>query len=510
MTSGIAEIDGRALFAPSVRLNWRPEGVTCYESIWSILHKLVYLNRVNSGELCAALADPVRFIGSVDRKHLALSLNSLGPISGKRLGLWLQLDPAVVANCITEPYRAGALTGLDPSKRLQFEVLRFCRACMKRGFHSPLYQLMTVARCPIHDQALEHRCPHCNSEIGYDASSVALAHPYGCRRCGRSLWPGLGEPSWLPGLDASERRLFDQYQTWVRDVSKELGGAKWALGLASVAPDDGRARRHAFRYATDLKPLDAWSPYFTGANEAESCASAEAPTLMPLAPSRRRWKVEGRRDLLFSLLPEFYPLYKSVRRHLTKRFLRRHRRCRRLSRTQGISPDVNCMYVQRMRVWRMRWERSPFEFEQRFRWEDEFLESTPFLYDLLSQVEFGDRLTEDERTFMRWLGGRWYVFLLLASFRHLSWDQGTMTPQLAPNGMPFFYWQPASGKGVHRVTWWSDGLLKDLDAAMQEKHSFGRARYQRLLRDAAAFVEREKRRQQKAAKRKQAKPRAKA
>ena len=65
--------------------------------------------------------------------------------------------------------------------------LRFCPACIKLGYHSPLYQLLDIVSCPIHMIPLKTTCPECERIIPYSLSSIVLAHPYSCD-CGHCLW----------------------------------------------------------------------------------------------------------------------------------------------------------------------------------------------------------------------------------------------------------------------------------------------------------------------------------
>jgi hypothetical protein len=65
--------NSRALIAPGARLNWRPGSIARFESLWSILHKLVYLNDVKVKELTFAL-NPPQFWRAEAAKRVSLSL----------------------------------------------------------------------------------------------------------------------------------------------------------------------------------------------------------------------------------------------------------------------------------------------------------------------------------------------------------------------------------------------------------------------------------------------------
>ena len=63
------------------------------------------------------------------------------------------------------------------------ECLRGCPRCLKAGYHSHAFQGDLIARCPVHDETLVHRCPHCDTPLLWQARSPGFSAfhcPAGC------------------------------------------------------------------------------------------------------------------------------------------------------------------------------------------------------------------------------------------------------------------------------------------------------------------------------------------
>ena len=63
------------------------------------------------------------------------------------------------------------------------ECLRGCPRCLEAGYHSYAMQGDAIARCPVHDEELVHRCPHCDTQLLWQARTPGLSAfqcPAGC------------------------------------------------------------------------------------------------------------------------------------------------------------------------------------------------------------------------------------------------------------------------------------------------------------------------------------------
>lgn len=63
------------------------------------------------------------------------------------------------------------------------ESLRYCEACLRRGWHSSLFQHWALPVCPLHLLPLRTGCPACGGAIATDLSTIACAL-LSCDRCG--------------------------------------------------------------------------------------------------------------------------------------------------------------------------------------------------------------------------------------------------------------------------------------------------------------------------------------
>lgn len=161
----------------------RPLWVRPLESLWSILTKWQFVNRlpyVSIASLllsrCAAQSEQ----GADLRLLENFRMDALAEHSG--------LGADLLASSACCPSLDSRTLGLASRH------LRFCGACMQEGFHAALFQFKPVRLCPIHRQRLKEVCPHCHSKIPYrlDAAFAALA--LCCPRCRRSL---LSDPTVL-------------------------------------------------------------------------------------------------------------------------------------------------------------------------------------------------------------------------------------------------------------------------------------------------------------------------
>lgn len=66
------------------------------------------------------------------------------------------------------------------------QQLRYCGACLSRGWHSTLFQHLAFHTCPLHAEPLRTCCGRCHSPLRIDVAGLARS-PFCCDRCGAVL-----------------------------------------------------------------------------------------------------------------------------------------------------------------------------------------------------------------------------------------------------------------------------------------------------------------------------------
>lgn len=160
-----------------------------FESPYSIAHKFMWVNSLHSGAVGRLFGLKMR-----DRTWPSLTYKSL------LQGDWIDR---------TGPARPPLSNAPSPqalrdhffdvwlghwTNPLGDEQLKVCLICLTRGFHSTLFQLSCLARCPLHRRTLTKQCPGCGRSLGMFALSTGtLARVCGCSFCNFSWSPPPGE-----------------------------------------------------------------------------------------------------------------------------------------------------------------------------------------------------------------------------------------------------------------------------------------------------------------------------
>jgi site-specific recombinase XerD len=191
----------------SQRLVWHQGSVLPYSSLWSVVHRLSYLNLLNAVDL--------RYFGL--RQHGYAGMNSL--ITNYKV-----IDIPSLAQAMQEPmglFRHSTLESLSPWTHHLFQIhsLRFCPDCLKHGFHSIFHNLLLLSRCPIHETPLEDRCV-CGRSISACLNSDLYLQPGQCV-CGRPPFWSV-ENTRMPSLDPQTTKVFDEVSMWIQASSDRV------------------------------------------------------------------------------------------------------------------------------------------------------------------------------------------------------------------------------------------------------------------------------------------------
>lgn len=169
------------------RFCWFKERSFAFESSWSLLHKFGLWNVVGRTDIINFFAEPA-----------VTGLSRQSPFSR----LYTILQPHWI--CIRRLREACPSVSDGEDRRsafIEFYLgssdaritrancaldVRYCPACFERGYHSPLFQLLTIEHCPLHSMALRAGCPRCRAPIPYVPPCDSDRIAYGCV-CGNSF-----------------------------------------------------------------------------------------------------------------------------------------------------------------------------------------------------------------------------------------------------------------------------------------------------------------------------------
>lgn len=146
------------------RLTWDPAYPTPFESIWSVLMKVVVLNNLTWPELTSL----------IKQRHLKGALqNNANPAAAAtwidfgRLAQLLGVDECRLTRGTWESM------AMQPRYRNRYG-LRRCPECWKTGYHCVLFDLIAIKSCPWHRCPLTEPCVMCASLRTFELRS----HPY--------------------------------------------------------------------------------------------------------------------------------------------------------------------------------------------------------------------------------------------------------------------------------------------------------------------------------------------
>ena len=157
----------------------RPEWSSPCESMWMMLSKFSFYNRLTLQELSELfLREPAKATsGAVDlRRSDRFDLQRIAEILDTPYG---NIESGF---CYRKPILEW------PRARAH---LRYCEQCLNLGFHAAWFQWRFISRCPIHNRPLSFGCPRCTAPIKYALQTDLSEHPLACTYCSNPLVPSL-------------------------------------------------------------------------------------------------------------------------------------------------------------------------------------------------------------------------------------------------------------------------------------------------------------------------------
>jgi hypothetical protein len=185
-------------------VSWPQDSVRPYESLWSLTHRFLWLNRPNRSDL------------SIDLRMSDYPTHCLDLIFGVAEKRDVSTEGLrELLNISSVEWRESTLDHF--ARGCTYSELWYCPACLKLAYHSHLFQLHGLSVCPIHLCNLRCGCPNCGAEIPTYLHPKVLHTPFACPSCKRSLTDPkkLVNPPSIDDLDQIGEIL-----SWFRHISQ--------------------------------------------------------------------------------------------------------------------------------------------------------------------------------------------------------------------------------------------------------------------------------------------------
>lgn len=322
------------------RVIWSNESVSRWISGWCLMHHLTHANGLRPRELIEPLQpgrswDHLRERG---RSFLRMGWLPSAPLVGYGPEPALLAPLEAIRRCIPERFLGPWTYAISTAKRL-----RLCHGCCTEGYHSIFHQIVGVARCPIHDQAIVTTCCRC----GYGTPEFSVASAVNPFRCSNCRAPLLLMPSSVlcrsEDFKRTEASAWNRFAGWleriVATVTPEVRGAPFVLD-SSGEP----VREAQFLWIlNEVIPLPRevlWFlvPPVVKYRTINVAYRDTAPVDDDDLSQREHEGGHEERNLdgvdvdYHALIAERTPVWKSIARHLRRHHLREHRHCREMAR----------------------------------------------------------------------------------------------------------------------------------------------------------------------------------
>lgn len=322
-------------------VNWRPGTASVYESIWSLQRKFSYLNRIGQIQTREAIAE-------IKGGGISGDLDVNNPVL-KYLG-----EPFRLFNsCSLSRFLVPASISGAP-RRFVVKNLRYCEACISRGYHSPIHQLPWLALCPIHLLQLHESCSKCGKEIPInrwaDGNPTSLLRTGDAEFCECEIWPSMRSFEWPSGIRLSEAKPIGAYLRWLRNLE------------FTPEQKSAYAAKKAFGDCSELQLIDIWRQVLPPPKTVEGFLT---PIQFPVTTIRRiEFPTEERAQAVLELVERYgyWPfvegvIYQCIRRkekgvweYYARRFLKQLARYGHGNCAQVVQPTVKRRFLKRMTI----------------------------------------------------------------------------------------------------------------------------------------------------------------
>lgn len=332
------------------RLTWDPIFPAPYESIWSVIVKVVVLNNLTLSEL----------ISLIERKDLPKRAALAIDCSATE---WIDFDVfASLLGVDVRRLRQGTWSGLGISPRFKNRYsIKRCPECWKRGYHCVLFDIDALEMCPWHKCQLTHHCLGCAAPSTFAVrSSMASVSQRSCSQCRLKL----------PNREQIIRmiRMGPMTPEMLAESCESI--AAWWHAIGNYFPERDQLLSELFWIGQGAGQQASYRNYQLG-KATQVAGELNSTWKLSVRPEPVRHSVlvavwESRNDAErrdIDRKPRIRDLagryYRSLRRHLYNTYVRKHVRCYRqlkgLTRREsfGLNGDCVCQPSLAFLIWRM-------------------------------------------------------------------------------------------------------------------------------------------------------------
>lgn len=235
---------------------WYSGSIQPYASLWLTVHRFLLLNRPTKRAFMDAFIQSGR---TLEPTCVGLSGVVLAP-SGARLNL------QKFSSALDEPlsaFRWSRVDDFSPGLRPLFKnAFLYCPSCMEQGFHTVLYLMEQIDKCPRHNEPLQAICTQCDADLSGVINSHQFSSP-ACCQCGNKILKLSAART--PVKDNLRTRRLRDLVDWLDEIGRRcwVDMTPTVLTGGLVASPYRILRAHARRWHHDLgipQPPEWWMP----------------------------------------------------------------------------------------------------------------------------------------------------------------------------------------------------------------------------------------------------------
>lgn len=330
------------------RFCWKPGETFKFESLWSLLNKFCLWNAISLTNLVSLLN---RF-NQLQNNWSVYRTTSPNEGDLKTIAYLLGIN----VECVNESIASTYLRGQGGSMFVA-SYLRFCPECIRSGYHSSIFQLQFVSRCPCHHETLMEKCPFCKKIIPYNISRYDRRAPYSCQ-CGNRLW--LTEFLKRRGFRPNDIRMdgFAEIACWLKNRHEPCNPPNFVL-----------ASMEQCRSRLSIEHIKNYAAY---------CGNVEGESVIPssfMVAAQLLYKKHNIIEPCKTVSAEMFDkervartldlgnIYIRTARHILTEILHDHNDCIELAMINlpwdvmaNFTCNLKCIYSQAYLLWRMHWE----------------------------------------------------------------------------------------------------------------------------------------------------------